>query len=206
MIKIIAFVTMLLDHIGLVYFPGISLFRILGRLSFPLFAWGIANGYRKTNNIKAYGMRLLILGLLSQLPYYLLFHTGYLNICFTLLIGLLVIALYESSLSIGLKLMGLMIAIAFTYYIPFEYSFYGLLTILLFHIFWNKGSIIYYQGVLTIVAILVLKFDPMQLVSILSVLIVLVFQNHYIKLKKWIQYGFYPIHLVILLLLKIGGI
>ena len=38
MIKLIAALTMLTDHIGLVLFPDVLMLRLVGRLSMPLFA------------------------------------------------------------------------------------------------------------------------------------------------------------------------
>jgi hypothetical protein len=43
-IKWIAILTMVIDHLGLFFFPQVIWLRIVGRLSFPLFAWLIANG------------------------------------------------------------------------------------------------------------------------------------------------------------------
>lgn len=71
MIKIIAFITMLLDHICDVYFPNLIILRIIGRLSFPLFAWEIAKGFKRTRSIKKYVLRLLIIAVISQGPHYL---------------------------------------------------------------------------------------------------------------------------------------
>ena len=53
-LKIIALITMLIDHIGLVFFPGIEIFRIIGRISFPIFAFMIAEGCEHTENKKKY--------------------------------------------------------------------------------------------------------------------------------------------------------
>ena len=45
MIKLFALITMVIDHIGLVFFPNVIIFRIIGRLSMPLFAYCVARGY-----------------------------------------------------------------------------------------------------------------------------------------------------------------
>ena len=49
-LKIAATITMLIDHIGFVLFPNIVMFRIIGRLAFPLFAFQISIGFDKTKN------------------------------------------------------------------------------------------------------------------------------------------------------------
>lgn len=79
---------MLIDHIGAVFFPQEYLFRAIGRLSFPLFAWLLVQGEAHTRNVGAYAVRLLVLGLLSQPIYMQTFGVQDLNILFLLLIGL----------------------------------------------------------------------------------------------------------------------
>ena len=53
-LKIIAMVSMALDHIGLLFFPDAAIFRILGRIAFPIFAYMIAEGCRYTKNRAKY--------------------------------------------------------------------------------------------------------------------------------------------------------
>ncbi|MGG4550707.1 TraX family protein, partial [Paenibacillus humicus] len=93
MIKIIAMLTMLIDHVGVVFFPNQIIFTIIGRLAFPLFCYGIANGFITTGNFNNYLLRLSMLAVISQIPYYFLFKNHYLNVCFTLAFGLLIIKL-----------------------------------------------------------------------------------------------------------------
>lgn len=61
---------MTLDHIGIIFFPNIIFFRIIGRMSFPLFAYCTASGCIFTKNIKKYILRLFVLGFISQ-PIYI---------------------------------------------------------------------------------------------------------------------------------------
>ncbi len=67
-LKIIAMITMLVDHIGVLFFPGITLFRTIGRIAFPIFAYQIALGYTYTHDRNKYGKRLLIFAFISQIP------------------------------------------------------------------------------------------------------------------------------------------
>ena len=41
-LKIIAAISMVIDHTGMLIFPGEDIFRIIGRLAFPIFAFFIA--------------------------------------------------------------------------------------------------------------------------------------------------------------------
>lgn len=95
-LKITAIALMVIDHIGLFFFPHIFLLRVIGRLAFPLFAWLIANGAHYSKNMTRYLNRLFMFAMISQIPYYLAFHIvdhnfWSLNILFTLFFGLLAI-------------------------------------------------------------------------------------------------------------------
>jgi hypothetical protein len=90
-LKIIASVSMLIDHIGFHY--GITAFRVIGRLAFPIYLFLIYNGYSHSSNPFRYALRLGIFAVISQIPFSLGFYdvfwhsTG--NVMFTLLVCLL---------------------------------------------------------------------------------------------------------------------
>ena len=70
---------MVIDHIGMIFVPITSgaplpgaLFRIIGRLTFPIMCYFLVEGYVHTSNRKKYGARLLCFGLISQIPYALM--------------------------------------------------------------------------------------------------------------------------------------
>ncbi len=104
-LRAIALLCMLLDHVGVILplpHPLLRLFlRAIGRLSFPLFAFLIANGYRHTKSRRRYALRLLALALFSE-PFFDLSLRGRLwdpsaqNVFFTLLLGLLAITVFEA--------------------------------------------------------------------------------------------------------------
>jgi hypothetical protein len=61
-LKIIACVFMVVDHVGVFLLPHLEILRIIGRISFPIFAYFIAEGCRYTRNkLKRF---LLVLGLM----------------------------------------------------------------------------------------------------------------------------------------------
>ena len=60
-LKIIACITMFIDHLGYAVFHGeASWFNYVGRLAFPIFAFQISEGYIHTKNLKKYFYRLVI--------------------------------------------------------------------------------------------------------------------------------------------------
>lgn len=121
MVKIIALISMLLDHFGRVYFPDIIFFTVVGRFAFPLFAWSIAKGFKRTSNYKLYALRLALLAILSQIPYSLLLKNNYLNVCFTLLAGLLALIVYESEISRLKKCSIIVILLILAHVLNFEF-------------------------------------------------------------------------------------
>ena len=61
-LKIIAITSMLIDHIGSVLLPDYNILRIIGRLSFPIFAFLVVEGYFHTRDVKKYLQRLFVFG------------------------------------------------------------------------------------------------------------------------------------------------
>jgi len=201
---LIAFTTMAIDHIGIVFFPNIQAFQIIGRLAFPLFAWGIARGYRYTRNYNKYAARLLVIAAVAQIPFFLLYHNGYLNICCTLLAGLITLIIRNCHYPWWIRWPGIMSILVLAQLLHFEYGAYGILTILVFSEFWEQDSVIYYQAGLTLASVLIFRYDPIQLVAIFSPILILFLKQKDFKLPRTFQYSFYPVHLLLLILIQKG--
>lgn len=90
-LKILALITMTVDHIGMLLFPRVELFRIIGRIAFPIFAYMIAEGCTYTHSRGKYLLQMASLALVCQLVYF--FAMGSLYMCvlvtFSLSIGLI---------------------------------------------------------------------------------------------------------------------
>ena len=100
-LRLAALLCMFLDHIGLALFPAVGAFRCVGRLAFPLYCFLLAQGYRHTRSRSAYGRKLLLLALLSEVPSDLLIFGRMVsfveqNVLFSLLLSLLALYAVDS--------------------------------------------------------------------------------------------------------------
>ena len=76
MLKVLAMISMVFDHVGDMFFPGVAWLRMVGRLAMPIFAFFIAEGYSHTHDKKKYLKRMGIFALISEIPFDLAFHGG----------------------------------------------------------------------------------------------------------------------------------
>ena len=141
-LKILALVTMIIDHVGAVFFPEWIWLRYIGRLAMPIYTFLLVQGYVYTKNFTRYAARLGVFALLSEVPYDLLFKRtllefGKQNVMFTLLIALLVLRLLDESAKkrnvlLFLCAVGLT---ALAQYLSVDYGVYGVLMVLCFYLF-----------------------------------------------------------------------
>lgn len=105
--KIIACVTMLIDHFAFFYQEqlGISenlycVLRGIGRISFPIFAFLLVESFYHTKSKWKHLFRILFIGVLSEIPYNIIRDISftsdkYQNVCFTLAVGFLMLMLLD---------------------------------------------------------------------------------------------------------------
>lgn len=110
-LKFIAIISMVLDHIAITFAPQLNqetvlIFRILGRLAYPLFAYELVECFYYTKDKKKHMLILLLLALISELPFDMVFcfdkpfafsTKAFIkqNVCLELLIGYVMIYLLE---------------------------------------------------------------------------------------------------------------
>ncbi len=139
-LKIIAAVAMLLDHIGYLFFPKVMIFRIIGRIAFPIFAFMIAEGCRYTKSKVKYFLTMSVLGLLIQLVYYFYSRKTTFTVIVTFTVSILLIyglqsvkaiildsksKLFEKLLVVELFAMSVVAVYVLNQIVSIEYGFYG---------------------------------------------------------------------------------
>lgn len=202
-LKAIALMTMLIDHMGYLLFPKVYLLRIIGRLSFPIFAYLIAKGAKRTTNPRAYMLRLAAFALISQIPYNLFTHQpldalNNPNIFFSLLAGLCMLRLIRHESQV-LRPFALLIFLA-AEPLHLSYSYYGLLLMLVFYWF-DEKPLYMIIGMIAATLQYYWQYDSNSQLYALAVLPLLIHQPKLgIRLHKWFAYGFYPLHLSVLFL------
>lgn len=146
-IKLIAIITMVIDHVGLFFFPHLLWPRLIGRIAFPLFAWLIANGAKHTHDMRAYGLRLFALAVVSQIPFALA-NTAiggplfYLNVVFTLTLGLLAIYAIQSQQHRFMQALAVFACAAIANLIHADYGAAGVFSIVAFYIFFDRKMLL----------------------------------------------------------------
>ena len=228
LLKILALLFMLCDHIGVIFFPGQIIFRVLGRIAFPLYCWCLVVGATYSKNLPRYALRLLGVGLLSQ-PLYMnaLSHSfKELNIFFTLLLGLVGIwGIQKQKVGshIWLPILCLLLASSTNIY-TVDYGWKGVLFILLLYLakehkgglvafwiayslFWGSNSAslsIPLSPFLNVLGLqsLFSSFFKLQGMVILALPLVVFPTCSALKLPKWIGYSLYPLHLALLWFLR----
>lgn len=239
-LKLIAVITMLVDHIGASIVPlwaalndmqlqygfgngGISdvymVMRSIGRMAFPIYCFFIVEGFHYTHSKKKYALRLLLFALISEVPFDYALNQGNLfditsnNVFFELLLGLLAIWAIDYARYVdvpaGVSIFAVPTAAISMCFLggilaetcEFDYGFAGIFTIIVMYLLYEKRIIGFIIGVV----ILAIMSSSLELFALIMV-IPLYFYNGQLgpnnKAIKWGFYAFYPVHLLILGLIR----
>ena len=211
-LKIIAAISMLIDHVGLVFFPNEMIFRIIGRLALPIFAYMIAEGCRHTKSKKKYLGTILAMAIVFQLVYFFVLDDLYQGILVTFSLSIIIIYAIEGLTkrnSIPYKLV--MLAALFGVVIfgavfpqlyghlgfAIDYKLWGICLPVLIYFSPNKIWKILSMSILLIAMSII--SSPLQWWALLSIPLLLLYNGQRGKAKmKYFFYIFYPLHLVVI--------
>ena len=219
-LKLIAIITMTIDHIGVVFgTPFYNLLRAVGRLSFPIFAFLLTEGYVHTKSFSKYFLRLLVLALISEVIYDYVFFGSFIylganNIFFTLALGLFTLFLLDKSRCLVKRYfkdkIDLIIILPITYLLivvimgliaellSFSYGMLGILIISFFYLFKNNFLLM----VISVSISTLILGEPMQYFSLFSLILIYFYNKKLGKKCKMFFYLYYPLHILVLGLIK----
>ena len=204
-LKIIAMITMTVDHVGMQLFPRLLWLRIIGRLAMPIYAYMIAEGCRHTRDRKKYLLRLLGMGALCQIVYLVAMGSLYQCILITFSMSVGLIWLMDATEQGKMPKTGLFAAVLAVFFVcrvlpdllpntDFEID-YGLPGVLLPVLIYSAGI----RGLLLGIAFMAMKYGGIQWLAFLSVPILLLYNGQRGKANIGkLFYWYYPIHLVVL--------
>lgn len=211
-LKLLACFTMLIDHIGAVFFPQLQGLRIIGRLSFPLYCFLLAEGIHYTRSPVKYGLRLLLVAILTELPYDLLFRGEFTwaknSVMVTLLLGFCggIASKYCSGFFHYLAPLPF---ILLGRYLGSTYGMYGVAMIIMFCLTRPFSCRLSVQFVLMVLLSLRMAGFPgrlgTQFYAIAAMLPIALYSGEkrsHSKALQWAFTLFYPVHILILLLIR----
>ncbi|SFB97262.1 TraX family protein [Ruminococcus albus] len=246
MIKFIAIIPMSIGHF-VDFYCGVSaslrnslILFLLAQASLiasPIFFYFIAEGFRHTHSVKKYASRLFIFAVITQIPYCLMCNgtlvlSGmytYLNVFFTLFLGLISLVVCESNLNLWAKIALVVILDAVTYLLKIQWLIFGIPIILILYYFKDRptlrfslftlcsvGSLLittlpaaslYYSKGLTEYFNLCIVGSVIDLCFLIAgYFIVTLFYNgekgKNPAFTKWFFYIFYPAHLFLIYIVK----
>jgi len=203
-LKLIAIVSMTVDHVGAILLPQVGWLRIIGRVAFPLFAYQLAVGYLHTRNLTHYVLRLAVWGLIAQPIYMIAFGVRLwtLNIFATLLLGLLAIWGWDHrrwwAVALALSLASIQL------WLPAvgpDYGLYGVLLCLAsFVLFRDRVQLAVGHGLLHVLA--GIMFWPSQVYALASIPFILWPPRLHLGRLSRLFYAYYLAHLALLVLIR----
>ena len=234
-LKIIACVTMLIDHIGAAILLPLNqegvlpakmsyetfefiydAIRAIGRTSFPLFVFLIAEGFRHTSSRLRYALSLLVFAIISELPYDYAFygkiHYANNNAIITLFLALITLwgsneiskFFRKKKTSPFIPLTFILILVFCTsqiaYFLKCDYKYFGIFLAMIFYFLKPMFPINIFAAYL-----LIASYGTEYLALPAFILILFYNQKQGKKLGryKYLFYAFYPVHLILLYIIRI---
>lgn len=221
-LKLIAIIAMTVNHIGYIFSDKMNnpiwefSYLFIGYLTFPIMSFFLIEGFYLTKNYYKYLLRMISFWIISIIPFALTLDNGkfnlFNNIFFVLSLGLIMIPLLEKNKDIVLKFL---IVFSFTFLtsvLNSDWGLFGIPTIFAFYI--NKNHLINYKiksyfQILVILIILLVFGDISKMLATTGLLMINPVLERYNYKKglsnnfvKYVFYLYYPLHLILLFLIK----
>lgn len=225
-LKHIALLTMIVDHIGNAFFPTNLFLRIIGRCSFVIFCFLLVEGALHTHSRLKYFLRLLLFAVVSIVPYSLFVYnvwlcTSQFNIFFVLSLSVAMISLFDYVKRFKLcTLLQIVVLLLFSFLgvlFCLDYFFLGFLLIATFYLLRDKKVLIMVSFFISSLLLYPLYYYLFEHQSLpISIAIGVIESCGFValffimnssgergwQLPKLFYYAFYPLHFLIIWLIK----
>lgn len=207
-LKILACVTMLIDHIGAAMFPRVMALRVIGRIAFPIYCFLLVEGSHYTKNPKKYAMRLGTGLLLSEIPFDMALFGGltlhYQSVMVTLLLGFLMLRAVQHCTERWKQLLILGLTAVAAELLRTDYGAMGIFFIALFAYCRDIpfGLAIAGLGM----AVLCIVQNPFELYALTALVPIWLYDGRKTSHSRAVQWGFYlfyPVHLTLIWLVTL---
>lgn len=220
-LKIVALITMTIDHVSKFLLSGVisEIGICIGRMSFPIFAFLLMKHLEEKKIYKKYIIRLSVFGLLSL---FLVYMFGLvleearivpLNILFSFLNVVLFFLVIEwvSKEELTSYLKAVVYGFVFMFFgvlsLVLDYGFYGFLFMSFVYLYFKNPNKLLFV-ICLVLSLLMNSNTSYFIISFLTT--ILLFCNNYDKKQKriikhwWIFYVYYPLHLLIIMMIKLA--
>ena len=216
-LKLIALVSMTVDHVGMLLFPKIQILRIIGRIAFPIFAFMIAEGCRYTSNRLRYFLGIFCLGLALQAFFWFTRQNYYQHILITFSFSIAIIFSTEQAvkrggvwlIAAGAILAAAVISCLFLRTLLRKHSFaidYGLCGVLLPVVIYlaQTRTQKLLAAAIGLVAVCIATTAKIEWYSLFALPLLALYNGKRGTYRlKYLFYVYYPLHLVVLEILRI---
>lgn len=211
-LKLIALISMTVDHIGLLLLPQYGILRVIGRLAYPIFAYMIAEGCRYTRSMPRYLGTMAALAFVCQMVYWVAMGSLYQSILvtFSLSIGMILLlrrAIERKRAVDGfLAAFGILAVLFLTELLPpllpgtdygVEYGLPGVLLPVAVYLGRSKAQKLGFAALVLIV--MGWTLGTVQWMALLALPLLMLYNGQRGRWKlKYLFYIYYPAHLVVL--------
>ena len=211
-LKLIAMVSMVFDHVGDNFFPGAVWMRVIGRMAMPLFSFCVAEGYSHTRDPKRYLTRMLLFGAVSEIPFDLVtagkvLEFSHQNIMFTFalcVMGLICCDMLTGSgdskvrKALGIAVLPVFAVIALL--LGLDYNMLAVVLVSVFYLLRRKAPALRNLTAMTFHA--ALRNVGIYWFGLLGFIPIFFYNGEKGRGLKWLFYLFYPGHLLVIWLIR----
>ena len=216
-LKIIAMISMVFDHVGDMFFPAVMWPRMIGRLAMPIFAFCIAEGFAHTRNKTKYLCRLGIFALISEIPFDLAFEgklgLGHQNIMLSFFLAAAALMLFDriqggktaegERMPVGKTVLGALAVAgiaALSLLLRADYTVFAVIAVFLFYVFRQQHPLL--RSGVGVAFLALTRTMGYYVATGFSFIPLALYNGQKGKGLKWLFYIFYPGHLLVLAAIK----